>query len=77
MLFRILLWGFILVMVFRFVARFVFPILKITRVTQDRLRQMQQQMEEMQRGQGHMPPHASATKKKVKEEDYIEFEEVK
>jgi hypothetical protein len=73
MLFRILLWTFILVMIFRFIARFVLPILSITRVTQDRLRQMQQQMEDMHKQQSAPPQQAQ----KVKEGDYIDYEEVK
>lgn len=73
MLFRILLWGFILVMVFRFIVRFVFPVVKMTRVAQDRLRQMQQQMDEMQQQQATPPKQ----QQKVKEGDYIDYEEVK
>ncbi|HRO44179.1 MAG TPA: hypothetical protein PL009_15200 [Flavipsychrobacter sp.] len=74
MLFRILLWAFILVMIFRFVVRFVFPILKISRVAQDKMRQMQQQMEDMQRQQQAPSPKQT---EKVKEGDYIDYEEVK
>jgi len=73
MLFRILLWAFILVMIFRFIVRFVFPILNIARATQDKLRHMQQQMEDMQKQQA--PPQAKTGQ--VREGDYIEYEEVK
>ena len=76
MLFRILLWAFILVFVFRFIARFVFPILKITRVTHDRLRQMQREMENMQRRQGQQQT-PEVGRNKPKEEEYIEYEEIK
>ncbi|HTM67156.1 MAG TPA: hypothetical protein VL093_12590 [Flavipsychrobacter sp.] len=72
MLFRILLWAFILGMIFRFIGRFIFPIMNITRVTQDRLRQMQKQMEDMQ--QQKTPPRPSS---QVEEGEYIEYEEVK
>jgi hypothetical protein len=71
-MFKFLLWSFILVMIFRFIVRFVFPILHITRTAQDRLRQMQKQMEDMQQ-QNHPPQQ----KKTVKEGDYIDYEEVK
>lgn len=76
MVLRVLLWSFIIVMIFRFIARFVFPILNITRLTQDRLRQMQQQMEDMQQKQSNPPPAQQQTQK-VKEGDYIDYEEVK
>ncbi len=72
MIFRVILWAFILVMLVRFVIRFVFPILQITRTTQSRLRQMQQQMDDMQ--QNASQPKAT---KKAKEGDYIDYEEVK
>jgi len=72
MLLRILLWSFILVMVFRFIVKFVFPILQITRSAQKRMRQMQQQMEDMQQ-----QSNQTASQTKVKEGDYIEYEEVK
>jgi hypothetical protein len=73
MLFRILLWAFILGMIFRFVARFVFPILNITRMAQDRLHQMQKQMEDMQQQQ----KPSSSPANQVEEGEYIEYEEVK
>jgi hypothetical protein len=69
MLFRILLWAFIIGMIFRFIGRFVFPILNITRMTQDRLRQM----EDMQ----HQQKAPSGTSSQVEEGEYIEYEEVK
>ena len=77
MLFRILLWAFIIGMVLRFLTRFVFPILKITRVTQDRLRQMQQQMEDMQKQQQGSPANTVRPKQTVKEGEYIEYEDLK
>jgi hypothetical protein len=61
-------------MVVRFIVRFVFPILQITRTAQDRLRQMQKQMEEMQHK--NTPP-SKPVNNSVKEGDYIEYEEVK
>lgn len=59
-------------MIFRFIVRFVFPILQITRTAQKRMQQMQKQMEDMQKPQN--PP---AQSNKVKEGDYIEYEEIK
>ena len=72
MLFRILLWSFILIMLFRFIVKFVLPILGIARTAKDRLNHMQKQMEDMQNAQN--PP---AQKNKVKDGDYIEYEEIK
>ena len=72
MLFRVILWAFIIGMVFRFIFRFVFPIVQITKVTQDRLRQMQKQMEDM-----HQQQPKSNQKEQAIEGDYIDYEEVK
>lgn len=79
MLFRILIWAFILVMVFRFITRYLFPILKITRATRDGLRRMQDQVNQMhqqQTGQQPQKPPVTATHS-VKEGDYIDYEDVK
>jgi hypothetical protein len=80
MLFRILIWAFILAMVFRFITRYLFPILKITRATRDGLRRMQDHVEQMNQQQGgqqyHQKPPVSTTTP-VKEGDYIDYEEVK
>jgi len=51
----------------------VFPILNITRMTQDRLRQMQKQMEDMQ----HQQKAPTRSANQVKEGEYIEYEDVK
>lgn len=72
MLFRIILWSIVLTMVLRFITRFVLPIFQITSMTQDRIRQMQQQMDQMNKN--NTPPEKP--KKKV-DGDYIDYEEVK
>jgi hypothetical protein len=59
-------------MVLRFVTRFVLPIFQVTSMTQDRLRQMQQQMDNMQKKNA-----APEKQKKSVDGDYIDYEEVK
>jgi hypothetical protein len=76
MLFRILFWAFILVMVFRFIARFLFPVIKITKATHDGMRRMQDQMEQM-RQQQQRPPKQQTSQGRAVEGDYIDYEEVK
>lgn len=49
------------------------PVFQITRMTQDKLRQMQENMDNMQKQQQPKPQAQS----KVKEGDYIDYEEVK
>ncbi|RYY21873.1 MAG: hypothetical protein EOO04_17260 [Chitinophagaceae bacterium] len=73
MVFKILVWSFVLVMIFRFVVRFVLPILRITRSAQDKIRQMQQQMNDMHSQTQKQPEKGS----QLKDGDYIEYEEVK
>lgn len=77
-LFRILLWTFIIVMILRFVARFVFPVFQVTRMAQQKMKEMQQQMEQMQQNaQQPQPQHHQQAPPKVKEGDYIDYEEIK
>lgn len=73
MIIRVILIAIIFVLITRFVLRFVLPLFQITRMTQDKLKQMQQQMEDMQKRE-----QAKAnTRSRVKEGDYIDYEEVK
>lgn len=72
MLFRIILWSIILTMVLRFLTRFVLPIFHITSMTQQKMKEMQKQMEEMQRTNTQPKKNTRQV-----EGDYIEYEEVK
>jgi uncharacterized membrane protein (DUF106 family) len=72
-MFKIIIWSIILTVIVRFIFRFVLPVFRITSTVQDRMRQMQQQMNDMQ--QNNTPP-AQPKPKKV-DGDYIDYEEVK
>lgn len=48
---------------------------QVTRMAQGKMREMQEQMENMQRQQQQRPQQA--TNNRVKEGDYIDYEEVK
>jgi hypothetical protein len=74
-LIRVLFWTFIIVMAYRFLFRFVIPIFQATRVASARLRQMQQQMNDMQNKANPKPGNTAPPQ--MKEGDYIEYEEVK
>jgi hypothetical protein len=71
MLFRIITWAIVIALLYRFVMRFIFPVIHITRTTSNRLRDMQQKMDEMQHKQN------SSSQSQVKDGDYIDYEEVK
>lgn len=73
MIFRVILIAIILILISRFVLRFLFPVFQITRMTQSKLREMQEQMENMQRQEQAKPQPNN----RVKEGDYIDYEEVK
>lgn len=73
MIFRIILWGFIIVTIFRFISRFLLPIFQITRATQNKMRAMQEQMNAMQQEQKNKKP----SNEKSIEGDYIDYEEIK
>jgi hypothetical protein len=72
MLFRIVTWIFVIGFLYRILSRFIFPVVRITSNTSDRLRQMQDQLNEMNRKM------ANDNKPKVKKDgDYIDYEEVR
>jgi len=62
-------------MALRFILRFVLPILNITRAAQDRLQQMQKQMDEMNR-QAEQTQQRNEARARVKQTDYVDYEEV-
>ena len=72
MLFRIITWAIVIALLYRFVVRFLFPVVHITKATNDRLQQMQKKMEEMEQKN-----NSNQSKPKTKEGDYIDYEEVK
>lgn len=59
-------------MVLRFLARVVLPIFHITSMTQQKMKEMQKQMEEMQRTNAQPKKNTRQV-----EGDYIDYEEVK
>ncbi|MBS1585763.1 MAG: hypothetical protein JSS82_09470 [Bacteroidetes bacterium] len=73
-MFKIIVWTFVLVMLYRFFTRFVLPIAKMTRTAKEQMQRMQQQMQDMQQQQPKQ--HSSAGNRHI-DGDYIEYEEVK
>lgn len=73
MLFKLILWGVLIFFIVRFIVRFVTPLLQISRVTQDKLRKMQEQMNNMQQQNNQKPPVST---RKPKSGEYIDYEEV-
>jgi uncharacterized membrane protein (DUF106 family) len=75
MLFRIITWLFVIGIVVRLINRYIAPIFRITTVANDRMRQMQDQMNEMN---SRVNQNTNSPRPKVeKEGDYIDYEEVK
>lgn len=72
MLLRVIVLVIAIVMLYRFLARFILPVFQITKLTSQRLRDMQQQMEDMQQKVNTGNHNA-----KPKNGDYIDYEEVK
>ncbi len=71
MLFRFLLYSFLLTMALRFVMRYVLPFLQGNRDTGSRLRNLQDRVDAMEQ-------QAAAEKRaKSRKGDYIEYEEVR
>lgn len=64
-----------IILLYRFIVNFLWPLLRVTRTASQRIRQMQQQMNDMQQRQ---PQNSTQTSPpRMKEGDYIEYEEIK
>jgi len=64
-----------IILLYRFIVNFLWPLLRVTRTASQRIRQMQQQMNDMQQGQPQN--NAQTSPPRMKEGDYIEYEEIK
>lgn len=74
MLFRFITILFVIWILARLLFRYILPIFRITAVANSRIRQMQDQMREMdQKMNNHNAPRTSGRK----EGDYIDYEEIK
>lgn len=72
---KMILWAFFFYIMFRFVTRFLLPVIQVTRKAKAHMRDMQQQMDQMQQQANN--PNTSYKRPKVQEGDYIEYEEIK
>jgi membrane protein insertase Oxa1/YidC/SpoIIIJ len=76
MILRIILWTIVLTVVVRFIFNFLLPVIGITNAASQKMKEMQRQMDEMQRRQEQQK---ASTQKKAEQidGDYIDYEEVK
>ncbi len=75
MLFRIITWMFVIGIIYRILNRFILPAFRVSSNVNDRLRQMQDQMREMEQKANQAN---NQQKKKVnRDSDYIDYEEIK
>lgn len=72
---KFILYFLLFFFLFRFIVRFLFPLFQITRLTNQKMRHMQREMDEMQRGKNNPPPQQ--TQQGKKQGEYIDYEEVK
>lgn len=76
-MFKILVYGFIIYIVYRFIFDFAIPVSKASTQVREKLQEMQRQQEEAARQQQEQGQQRGASSKPSVGEDYIEFEEVK
>lgn len=67
--------GFILL--YRFIVNFLIPVFKVTKMTNDRLRKMQEQMNDMQQQQPGSYSIKNEGTSGSRKGDYIDYEEIK
>ena len=71
-MFKVIVWTFIIVILYRFFTRFVMPVAKMTKSAGEHMRRMQQQMQDMQQQQ----QQPKTTDRQV-DGEYIEYEEIR
>lgn len=71
---KVILYCLVFYFLYRFITRFVIPLVRVTRSANEQLRKMQDRMNEMDQ-QRNSPPPPSAKKTIVG--DYIDYEELK
>lgn len=75
-MFKMILYGFLIYLLYKFIFELVIPISKATSQMKDKIQEMQQQ-QARQQSQEQAPPPQQTTPKADNASDYIEFEEVK
>lgn len=74
---RLIFWLFVFGLIFRVVFSYLLPLFRITSVTNDHMRRMQDQMREMERKMNESKAPPPSPKKANIEGDYIDYEELK
>jgi hypothetical protein len=73
-MFKLIVFLIVAILIYRILSRMIFPALNIGSATSERLRQMQDQLNEMNRRANEATPQKPSRKK---DGDYIDYEEVK
>jgi hypothetical protein len=76
-MFKIIIYGFLLYLLYKFIFELVIPVSKATSQVKDKLREMQEQQRQQQYTQQQATPPQQTQAPKNKDSDYIEFEELK
>lgn len=79
MIFRFIVYSFLLYLLYKFIFELVIPVGKATSQVKDKIREMQEQQNAQQQQYRQQTTQAqqTPTENKTKGGDYIEFEEVK
>lgn len=80
-MFKLIIYGFLIYLLYKFIFELVIPVSKATSQVKDKMREMQHMQEQQQaQQQQYQRQQATAASQPVtpkKDDDYIEFEEVK
>ncbi len=77
-MFKIILWGLLIYLAYRFIFEFVVPVTKTANQLKRKMNEMQQNQAFQQHQHAGSPaPEAKSSPSAPKRDDYIEFEEVK
>lgn len=76
-MFKLIFWGFLLYLLYKFIFELVIPVSKATKTIRAKMQEQQQFMQSGNMQQTPPPPQSGTTKNSAYGGDYIEFEEVK
>jgi hypothetical protein len=68
-----IIWTIVAILIFRFLTKYILPVLRITKMTSERMRQMQEQMNDM----NQKVEAKKTTSARPNKSDYIDYEEIK
>ena len=76
-MFKLIIWGIVIYLIYKFVFELVVPVSKAASQMQDKIKEMQEMQQRQTQQQQAQQPVSSVKSKAPDSNDYIDYEEVK